>query len=93
MNKIFFALMSGFIATAVGAQTPPPPAPAAQQSASVQEEKKQPSAEEREQARKATEAERVKERERARDELMKLCIIKPVMSDDEINACKKAYKA
>lgn len=28
-----------------------------------------------------------------KEELFRLCVIKPVMTDDEINACKKAYKA
>jgi hypothetical protein len=28
-----------------------------------------------------------------KEELFKLCTIKPVMTDDEIGACKKAYKA
>ena len=45
-----------------------------------------------EEARKIAEAQRVRAAQAKRDELMRLCRIKPVMSDAEIDACRVAYR-
>ena len=45
-----------------------------------------------EEARKLAEAQRVRAAQAKRDEAMRLCRIKPVMSDGEIEACRVAYR-
>jgi hypothetical protein len=56
--------------------------------AAQEEEKKA-----QEEARRAAAQKKALDYQRYKDELMKQCVIKPVMTDEEINLCKKAYKA
>ena len=92
IRNLIAILMLNFLATPVSGQTPPA---AAEKETAVRDEAAVKTAQQQdhEAMRRAAEAERVKEQQRVRDELMKLCVIKPVMTDDEINACKKAYRA
>ena len=88
-----------------GAPTPPaatPPAstpPAAEEKPAAAENPpdeatlKAKEADERDQTRRQAETERVKELQRIRDELFQKCMIKPVMTDQEIEDCRRAYKA
>jgi hypothetical protein len=48
---------------------------------------------EREEQRRAEAEKRALDYKLYKEELFRLCVIKPVMTDDEINACKKAYRA
>ena len=48
---------------------------------------------EREEQRRAEAEKRALDYKLYKDELFRLCVIKPVMTDDEIDACKKAYRA
>jgi len=45
-----------------------------------------------EEARKAAEHERVKAAQAKKEELMRRCKLKPVMTDGEIEACRVAYR-
>ena len=71
-----------------------PAAPAADDKAAhtgkVLKEEKEKQAEE---ARRAAAAERAAAEKQHREELYKACVIQPVMTDEEIEACKKAYAA
>jgi len=48
---------------------------------------------EREVQRRAEAEKRALDYKLYKEELFRLCVIKPVMTDDEIDACKKAYRA
>jgi len=89
MKKIFLILVLGLIATSLGAQTPQAPSDEKQMDS---EAEKKAQAAEREQARRASEAERAKDYKLQLEELYKACVIKPVMSDEEIEACRRAYR-
>jgi hypothetical protein len=54
---------------------------------------KQAQAEQRAAERKAAAAARAAAEKAHREALMKQCVIKPVMSDEEIQKCKAAYRA
>jgi hypothetical protein len=71
------------------------PAAAADEKAEVPDEQvlKEKKAQETEEGRKAAAAARAAEDKVRREELFKACVIRPVMTDEEIEACKKAYRA
>ena len=92
MKKILLILALGFAAS-LGAQTPPPAAEQPAEATSEEEAAKKKEAAERERERRIAEVERQREKERIRDELYKACVIKPVMSDAEIEACRRAYRS
>jgi hypothetical protein len=48
---------------------------------------------EREEQRRAAAEKRTLDYKLYKEDLFKRCVIMPVMTDDEIDACKKAYKA
>lgn len=101
MNKLLIAMIAGTFAIASFAQDKPA-APGAASAAApvtvqpvapddkVAQEAKQKEAEE---ARRAAAAERAAAEKQRIEELFKACVIRPVMTDDEIEACKKAYRA
>ena len=90
MKKIFLILVLGLTATSLAAQAPQ--APADDQQAAMDAEAQKKAAEEREQARRAAQADREKDYKLQLEELYKACAIKPVMSDEEIEACRRAYR-
>lgn len=100
MKKLLIALIAGTFAIASFAQDKPaapaaaPAAPVTVQPVApddkVAQEAKQKEAEE---ARRAAAAERAAAEKQRIEELFKACVIKPVMTDEEIEACKKAYRA
>jgi hypothetical protein len=85
--KISVALIAALVALSPGAfaQDKAPPI----DDKAAQEQEKQA----REAERRAAAEKRALDYQRYKDELMKKCVIKPVMTDDEIELCKKAYKA
>ena len=98
--KIFAASILVFAALAPSAFAQDKPAPAAAALPPLVEEKpvderaaQEDEQKTREEAKRAAAQKKAQDYQRYKDELMKQCIIKPVMSDDEINLCKKAYKA
>lgn len=102
MNKLLIAILAATFAIAALAQDKPAAPDAASAAAppvtlqpvapddKVTQEAKQKEAEE---ARRAAAADRAAAEKQRIEELFKACIIKPVMTDDEIEACKKAYRA
>jgi hypothetical protein len=93
MKKIFLVLVLGLCATSLGAQVQGMTLPADKEEPQMDDaQKKKAEAEEREQARRASEVERQREYKFQLEELYKACTIKPVMSDEEIEACRRAYR-
>ena len=91
MKKLLFvAIAASFAFTAFAQDNKPAEEKAAVPDDKVVTEAKKQEAEE---ARRAAAATRAAEEKDRREQLMKACIIKPVMTDDEIEACKKAYRA
>jgi pyruvate/2-oxoglutarate dehydrogenase complex dihydrolipoamide acyltransferase (E2) component len=70
-----------------------PQAPAAEKAADDEKAAEEQEKKAREDASRAAAQQKALDYQRYKDDLMKQCIIKPVMTDDEINLCKKAYKA
>lgn len=89
MRKLLIGIAAALLALNAISQEKPAAAPAAPDDQVLKDAQKQ----EQEEARRAAAAAKADEVRQRREELFKHCVIKPVMTDDEIEACKRAYRA